>query len=48
MLYEVITVENSIKHGIEPTGKNGRIDVYIYKEFNNLIFEVRDNSYNFV
>lgn len=39
-------VENSIIHGVLPLGndKKGKVDVKIYREFGELVFEVTDNG----
>lgn len=37
-------VENAIFHGIEPTGRKGKVDVWIRREKDDLIFDVIDNG----
>ncbi len=37
-------VENSIKHGISPLVKGGKIDIIITEEHNKLIFEINDTG----
>lgn len=37
-------VENAIKHGLANKSGEGMVEVKIYKELNNLIFEIEDNG----
>jgi two-component system sensor histidine kinase YesM len=37
-------VENAIFHGIEPTGRAGRIEIRVFKEQEQLIYSIEDNG----
>lgn len=38
-------VENAIEHGLNDDEKDGRIDINVYQDEKNIIFEVKDNGY---
>jgi len=37
-------VENAIRHGIEPKGSSGRIEIRIFREGNDLVYRVSDDG----
>ena len=40
-------VENSIKHGIRALDKKGKININVYSDCDDIVFEVRDNGVGF-
>ena len=37
-------VENAIRHGIEPKGTSGRIDIRVFRDGDDLVYRVRDDG----
>ena len=40
-------LENSVKHGVSKLKENGKIKMKVYKEENNLVYEIKDNGNGF-